>query len=270
MKSILLYIQADPGLAARTQLALDIARATGGHLSCVHSTSPQAYVAFDNFGGIFVAGEVVARVSEHAQKMQRDTEALLAKEDVSWDYQDMTAEISSALIHNSHLNDLIIMGHPADPKHRSLANGQIGDVLMHARIPVLVVPEKAKPVDFRGVAMVAWDGSREAANALRQAVPLLAMAKEVHLVTVEEDKEVMFPSTAASEYLSRHGVKSDLHESKADEVLTEFELERHARVLRADYLVMGAYSRNRAREYLFGGVTRYMLHDSALPLLLAH
>jgi nucleotide-binding universal stress UspA family protein len=270
MKSVLLHIQADAGLEARTQAALDIVRATNGHLSCVHSTSPQAYVAFDNFGGVFVMGDVIAKLEEHEKKIRADTEAKLSGEGVSWDYKQMTAEVSGAMIHESNLNDLIIMGHPAEPKRRALANSHIGDTLMHVRIPVLVIPDNHKTFDFRNVAMVAWDGSREAANALRQAVPLLAMAKEVHLVTVEDEKEVLFPATDASEYLSRHGIKSELHDRKADEIMTEYELDRYAKNLDAGYLVMGAYSRNRAREYLFGGVTRYMLHDAAMPLLLAH
>jgi nucleotide-binding universal stress UspA family protein len=35
-------------------------------------------------------------------------------------------------------------------------------------------------------------------------------------------------------------------------------------------LVMGAYSHSRAREFVFGGVTRYMMQSAQLPLLLAH
>jgi nucleotide-binding universal stress UspA family protein len=270
MKSVLLHIKNDAGLDARTEAALAIARAFNGHLSCVHATSPQAYVAFDNFGGVFVMGDVIQKLEEQEKKIRAETEAKMSGEDVSWDYKQMTAEISGAMIHESNLNDLIVMGHPSDPKQRGLANSFIGDVLMHVRIPVLVVPDNAKRIDFRNVAMVAWDGSREAANALRQAVPLLGLATDVHIVTVEDEKEALFPSTAASEYLSRHGIQSELHDHKADKVMVEYELERYAKNLSADYLVMGAFSRSRAREYIFGGVTRYMLHDAAMPLLLAH
>jgi nucleotide-binding universal stress UspA family protein len=142
--------------------------------------------------------------------------------------------------------------------------------LMHARIPVLVVPENKNTLDFRNVAMVAWNGSREAADALRQAVPLLALAKAVHVVTVEDERENLFPVTDASEYLSRHGISSELHDRKASKQMVEAELDRCAVELGADYLVMGAYSHSRAREYVFGGVTRYMLHEATLPVLLAH
>jgi nucleotide-binding universal stress UspA family protein len=38
----------------------------------------------------------------------------------------------------------------------------------------------------------------------------------------------------------------------------------------ADLLVMGAYGRSRMRETIFGGATRSVLHESALPVLMAH
>jgi nucleotide-binding universal stress UspA family protein len=270
MKSILLHVQDDAGFAGRTEIALDLARATGGHISCVHATSPQAYVGFDGFGAMFMMEEVMKVAEEHDAKMRAATEKLFANEDVSWDYRQVMSEVSGALIGESYLNDLIIMGRPLVAKDRPLAIPQIGDVLMHARIPVLVVPENKNTLDFRNVAMVAWNGSREAADALRQAVPLLALAKAVHVVTVEDERENLFPVTDASEYLSRHGISSELHDRKASKQMVEAELDRCAVELGADYLVMGAYSHSRAREYVFGGVTRYMLHEATLPVLLAH
>ena len=270
MKSILLHVHDDPGLTGRTEIALDLARAFNGHISCVHATSPQAYVGFDGFGAMFMVEEVMKVAEEHDAKMRAATEKLFANEDVSWDYQQVMSEVSGALIGASYLNDLIIMGRPLVAKDRPLAIPQIGDVLMNVRIPVLVVQESKKSIDFSNVAMVAWNGGRESADALRQAVPLLALAQTVHVVTVEDEGENLFPATDASEYLSRHGISSVLHDRKASKQMVEAELDRCAIELGADYLVMGAYSHSRAREYLFGGVTRYMLYDATLPVLLAH
>lgn len=270
MKSILLHIHDDAGLTGRVDIALDLARAFNGHISCVHATSPQAFVGYDGFGAMFVMEELMKVAEEHDAKMHAATEKLFANEDVSWDYQQVTSEVSGALIGGSYLNDLIIMGRPVVAKDRPLAIPQIGDVLMHAHIPVLVVPENKNSLNFRNVAMVAWNGGREAADALRQAVPLLKLATTVHIVTVEGGREKLFPATDASEYLSRHGVSSELHDRKASKQMVEAELDRCADELGADYLVMGAYSHSRAREYVFGGVTRHMLHEATLPVLLAH
>jgi nucleotide-binding universal stress UspA family protein len=270
MKSLLLHIQDDPGLPGRAEIALDLARAFSGHVSCVHATSAQAYVGFDGFGTMFVMAEVMQAIEKHDAKMRAETETLFASEDVAWSYKQITSEVSGALIGESYLNDLIIMGRPDVPKERPLAIPHIGDVLMYARAPVLVVPDSETAFDFRNTAMIAWNGSREAADALRQAVPLLALAQAVHIVTVEDERESLFPATGASEYLSRHGISTELHDRKAPARSVQTELDRCATELGADYLVMGAYSRSRAREYLFGGVTRHMLNEATLPVLLAH
>lgn len=270
MKSILLHVESDPGLESRLQAALDLVRTAGGHLTCVHATSPKAYVAYSNFGGVFVIADVIKAVDEHRKQLRADIEARMSREDVSWDFKELDADVWSALVSEGYLNDLIIMSHPAKSADRAVANSNIGDVLMHARIPVLVMPENASGFDPRGVAMIAWNGSYEAAHALRLSLPMLAQASAVHLVTVTEEKEVAFPSTAASQYLSRHGISSELHVFEAIDNSVEEEIEFRANELGASYLVLGAYSRSRVREYVFGGVTRHMLYECSLPLLLTH
>ena len=78
------------------------------------------------------------------------------------------------------------------------------------------------------------------------------------------------PPTDALRYLSRHGLKAELHELAKDGSV-EQTLAREAGRLGAQLLVLGAYGHSRVREFLFGGVTRYFLEEaSAPPLLLAH
>jgi nucleotide-binding universal stress UspA family protein len=121
-----------------------------------------------------------------------------------------------------------------------------------------------------GTACIAWDGSDEAAFALRCAARLLAGCRNVHVLTVLTEKPEGFPATDALRYLSRHGIEAELHELDRGSSIEET-LAATANRLDADLLVLGAYSHSRVREFLFGGVTRYFLEDKgAPPLLLAH
>ena len=92
----------------------------------------------------------------------------------------------------------------------------------------------------------------------------------MHIVTVGEDDEDL-PQMAASTYLARHGVSTDLNllpatGGKAQDLIMGFARDRGAKLV-----VMGAYGRSRMREFLFGGVTRFFLTEPGAPaLLLAH
>ena len=122
--------------------------------------------------------------------------------------------------------------------------------------------------------MIAWDGSYEACNAVRASIGLLKVAADVQVVQVREpDKDTAFPSTKLLEYLSRHGIHADLQSVRPvgakGEAIAGILLD-HASIIRAAYIVMGGYNHSRIGEFLFGGVTRALLTDSPLPLLMAH
>jgi nucleotide-binding universal stress UspA family protein len=140
---------------------------------------------------------------------------------------------------------------------------------MHARAPVLAVERQVRSVDCFGPAMIAWNGSPEAANALRLSLPLLRNASAIHIVRVTEGKDG-FPPTDASRYLSRHGLASELHRWTAEARSIADALRDAAATLGAAYIVMGAYGHSRFREAVLGGVTRDLLGNCQVPLLLAH
>jgi nucleotide-binding universal stress UspA family protein len=141
---------------------------------------------------------------------------------------------------------------------------------MGGRTPVLAVPQDARGMMITGRAMVAWDGSQEASTALRLSVPLLKQAEEVHVVTVEEAGKFPFPATGAPEYLARHGIKTEFHSWPQDGRTVEATLKAAIGAIKPDWMVMGAFGHSRLRELVFGGVTRSMLRDVHIPLLLAH
>jgi nucleotide-binding universal stress UspA family protein len=270
MKSVLLHVQDDDGLESRLQAALSIVRASSGHLSCLHVTPINAYVAFDGFGGVFVMNDIIDALEKQEEKMRTKIEGHLAREDVSWSYTQATADPTQLLVSRGALADLIVVGRSRHSKTAAYpAMATFGDMLKASRTPILVVPEGEADFDPMGPAVIGWNGSFEAANALRAALPLLQHASAVHVIAIDEDKDLDFPSLDASEYLSRHGVKTEVHsESKGSKAVAE-KLVVTAQGLGASYLVMGGYGHSRAREYWFGGVTRSVLTECPIPLILS-
>lgn len=273
MKSILLHIQNNDGLEARFQSALDITRAVQGHLSCIQIIPLYTYDASDNFAGPLGLDAGLNALDRQAKELKGLMKSRLAEEDVAWDYQITKNRISDGLASASLLADLVVIGSIREADRERAGMGLIGDLMMSIETPILLLPDGAKSFKIGGTAMIAWNGSIESAHALRAAVPLLTLAEKIVIVNIEGKKSKKsldeFPSTAASEYLSRHGISSELLVEPAVKADVADTLTICAKTLNADYIVMGAYGHSRVREYLLGGVTRAMLKGSKIPVLFA-
>jgi nucleotide-binding universal stress UspA family protein len=262
-------VHEDDGLPDRLQSALSIARAFGAHLHLMHVTPIEAYTVSDPYGA-FLSPEIVRVLEEEAGRLKARIEQQLAIEDVSWDYEEATGGLLTRLIRRASLADLVITGRrTGQGDFGPAALSVIGDMLHRSRTPILVLGDGPGRFDPLGVALVAWNASYEAANALRSAVPLLKVASKVRVVTIVEGEEDCFPPTDALEYLSRHGVHAELVEPQSTSNRIEEQLLGQARIHRASYIVMGGYSHSRAGELLFGGVTRSLLKECPVSLFVA-
>ncbi len=139
--------------------------------------------------------------------------------------------------------------------------------------PVLVFPEGAdvgQAAVFERVA-VAWDGSRAAARALADALPLLKAAKDVRILTVVGEKASATAGQGAEvvRHLARHGVKAVIDEIEADGRPVGKVLEAYV-AANADLLVMGGFGHSRARDFLLGGATQSVLRRPPGPVFLSH
>ena len=121
--------------------------------------------------------------------------------------------------------------------------------------------------------MVAWDSRLEASRAVREALDLLVAADDVRLVLVDpvagEMHQGVEPGADAAAYLARHGAKVTVDRLPSEGRTVAEILCRHAVDCSADLLVMGGYGHSRLRERLFGGVTKSMIEDQPLPILMA-
>lgn len=173
---------------------------------------------------------------------------------------------------HAHYSDLVVLGiaRPLQDADRRVFSG----VLSGGGRPVLVVPAGAPAVAPYGHVVVAWKPSREAARAVHDAMPLLRQAQSVDVVMVEPDaghgaRDDLAGCDIAT-HLARHGLAVNVvHRPRAAQSTGQSIL-MHARESHADLIVAGGYSRARALEQVFGGVTRNLLEHSPIPVLFSH
>jgi nucleotide-binding universal stress UspA family protein len=261
MRSILVQGGRDPAMGDRLDTAMDIARLSGGHLTVLVDTPVDQFVTVDPYGGAVLAREALEAALKADDALAAALGDRLERDAVPFDVAQSELPRVEALARSADLADLVVV---------SRSSGLAGDLALAASCPVLVLPDGAAlrvPLD---TACIAWDGGSEAARALKAAVPLLAQASSVRVVTVLTDEAKGFPPTEALRYLSRHGIKAELVELASGSSVEET-LAAEVAGCGAGLLVMGAYGHSRLREFLFGGVTRFFLDElTAPPLLMAH
>ncbi|MFO1240543.1 MAG: universal stress protein [Sphingomonadaceae bacterium] len=270
MKSVLLHVYDDDALDDRLQVALDICRTFDAHLTCLQVTPYNAYVSFEPLGGVYTQAAVLESVREREDEVRKRIEVRLGQDDVRWDWIAADGPVVQTLVSASALSDLLVIGqYPGSGDAVSQPLPIVDEVAVHAACAVLIVPSGISTFDAGRPAVIGWNASPEAANALRNALPILRAASSVHIVSVGENGDE-FPQISANTYLSRHGVASDLHSLSTSAKSAGGVLEDFATRRGASCLVMGAYGRSRFRETLLGGVTRDLLRTSRIPLLLSH
>jgi len=165
------------------------------------------------------------------------------------------------------LSDLIVMGRPNE---RSISSSLMAleTALFDTCRPVLMVPN-SEPANLFHRPLIAWNGSLEAARAVGFALPFLVECEGgVDVFAAPEPKH----HTATGEllrYLRWHGIPAE-RISVEDSRPIGVSLLAHATANNAGLIVMGAYTHGHYRQFLFGGVTRHVMHYACTTVLLAH
>jgi nucleotide-binding universal stress UspA family protein len=168
------------------------------------------------------------------------------------------------------LADLTVISQQNPDQIEPMREAMIETLLFQSGTPTLIVPYAGVTAFKPDYAIIAWDGSATAAHAVREALPLLAHADAVKVVTVGETKTANLAGTELATYLARHGLEVDIKAianttGDVGQSILSFAADEGA-----DWLVMGAYGHSRIREFLLGGATRGILSSMTLPVFMAH
>lgn len=164
------------------------------------------------------------------------------------------------------LSDLLVVSRPRKRTSARARAFMLSALLQSAR-PVLVLPQKRCQIIGQR-ALIAWNQSTEAANAVAAALPLLRTAAEVCVVSCGSDSRSGPKVSHVQDYLRHWGIKSQRVVTPGRQVMEE--LTDTYQQMGAGYLVAGAYSRGHLRETIFGGVTEHLLERTKIPLLMLH
>ena len=158
-------------------------------------------------------------------------------------------------------------GAPQEPEHL------VETVLFGSGRHLVLLPHRRPAkIAFERI-VLAWNGSRESARALAEALPYMHKAKEVTVVVVDDEPPVELKAALgvdAVTHLKHHEINVILHRVRMRDGDVGATLIAEARRLEANLIVMGAYGHSRVREWLLGGATYTLLHKAPIPLLIAH
>jgi nucleotide-binding universal stress UspA family protein len=170
----------------------------------------------------------------------------------------------------ARLYDLSIVMQP-DPDHSTSDNLVPTEMLFQAGGPVLFIPYTHKGVFKARHVGIAWDGSRLAARALRDAMPFIAKADAVTIISANEAESPAESSVAnLATHLDRHGVTPQVERLNVEPADIQPTILSVAADTGIDLIVMGGYGHSRLQERILGGVTRGMLESMTVPTLMSH
>jgi len=173
------------------------------------------------------------------------------------------------VVEQARCADLFITTRPYGDAEGDLWTGLVESVLFGSGRALMLVPPTQHQLRPIRTVLVAWNGSREAARALREGLDFIEQAARTIVLLVDPPAGTA-PGADVESHLVRHGVSAEVittesrGRSVGDVILDE------AKRLSADLIVMGGYGHARLREQVFGGATWDLLTVADIPLLMAH
>ena len=276
-KSISMFVHDPSATLTALDYAIAAARKWGAHLHIVaagvDSTNPGFYYA----GAQAIA---IQQNIEFAQAQAGEIEDVIRNrlhaEDINWDVETVTlmsGGLSSFVSDHMRFFDVAILPLPYNDEQSLLDVAAFEACLFGADIPVIVVPDGNTQQPPSQQVLIAWDDGAEALAAARAILPIISEVGLTNVCVVNPSnatKDRSDPGGRLAQMLSRAGatveitVSAKLRSNVADQLM------QHATETGAEMIAMGAYGHSRLREAVIGGVTRTILRQAPVPVLLAN
>lgn len=276
IKDLLVHVDPMQRSASRIDVAMIVARRFDAHLVGLHVQQPPRppeYTPAELREAMMKLDlEAMERAAVDARTL---FERRTAGTQLSLEWRQTTGLVDEGVALHARYADLTILGQPLhEGRDPALNAAGIDRIILATGRPLLIVPHAGRFETIGSRVLVAWDGSREATRAISDALPFLATAESVTVLSVNPRHGIRghgdVPSADIALHLARHGVKVDARHDIAHDISVADVLLSRAADLSADLIVMGAYGHARVLEIALGGVTRSMLAHMTAPVLMSH
>lgn len=272
IKTILLHLNNDPQLEARIETALSLAVKHDAHIKALY-TMAQVTVPTSFMG--YVPPEFIEQSRKAEEKQAAEAKAkletLAAKSDRSAEVFVAEGYAPDLISHYSISADIVILGQGDDDADNNAQSQYIADdLVISSPRPVLIIPFAGNYLNFGKHVLVAWNNSRESSRALHEAMPFLAKAEKVTLLSVNSQEDQTSETESILAHLKRHGISATYKAGQWPDISVGNAILDSLVDYSADMLVMGAYGHSRLREMVLGGATETVLKQMTVPVLFAH
>lgn len=272
-RSMTVCLDNSAGSSRLLEFALTLAAQNDAHLTGLHLTYDPIILSdpYAVWTPMLLEWEESAQKKQDHARLAFDTAA--TKAGVNADFSGYRSSDLKEVIAHARASDLTIIAQRNVADNESnLDNNFRENVVLKLGRPVLFVPYTgALPKKFDTI-IVAWNGGREAARAMADALPFLQAAQQVKVLSISEktDEENDLPDIDIAAYLAKHGVKVEIERNENVHIDPADWLLSRTADYDADLLVMGAYGHHRLTELVLGGVTKSILRQMTLPVLMSH
>lgn len=252
LRDILVFLDGGSASEGRLQLAVRIAREHGADLSGVFLHDDQA-------------GVLAAELAEQQFRACHTS--------IGGDWHRMERRDPAGLIALARTADLVVLGQ-INPHVRPAPWWRPDEIMVDCGRPVLMVPYVGSFTEIGRRVLIAWDGSREAARALHDALPVIGTATAVTVIMIRSREHDLQRHREATRGVIRHLARHDIaaradHPLRSGNAISDMLLSA-AMDVSADLIVAGAYHHSPLRETLIGGVSRELLQAMTVPVLMSH
>ncbi|WP_207460037.1 universal stress protein [Azospirillum sp. SYSU D00513] len=276
-KDILVHFDGTASGVKRVEAAARLAERHGAHLAAlVLDFGAQVPVFLDGQVPAGIVAQLARAAAEETARQAAELDALLARQSCQTERRVARCRpdtIADTLALHARYADLLVLGQPPVDEMVAVSQSVVEEVLLSSGRPVLIVPYIGAGATIGDRVLVAWDGGREAARAVADAMPIIEKARSVHVLTVNADRTGNHgeePGADIALHLARHGVPVEVASTRADTIAASDLTLNWMFEYGTDLLVMGAYGHSRVRELVLGGMTRGMLRNMTVPVLMSH
>jgi len=274
-ETILVYLDKTASTYQRIKIAADIALANDARLvgASMIGVSTSRFEQENSVHQDPVQDIHIKFLKERAARVLADFESTVQKIGVPLlEGRVVDGDASSGITLQSRYCDLTIIGQTnLNDSSQDVGPDFPEYVVLNAGRPVLIVPYAGEFANVGEKVLISWDASREATRAVNDAIPLLKRAEVVQVAVFNADVNLFSdqPGHDIALHLARHGVKVEVLENVQTRDVGRALLSLITD-LSSDLLVMGCYGHSRFRERLMGGVTRTILENMTIPVLMSH